>query len=249
MNASTCTPCTTTMRTVAMMTEARQPIQAANSPPTAPRPSTWLRAALVVVGLAAWFATQSLIGARPDSGGRIGDALLDWTAPAHAWLVEHPGAADRLLIVSSAIIDLLGLLLLGRAIFGPSVRPFLALVILFALRQICQGLCALPPPEGMIWRYPGFPSLLVTYGVSNDLFFSGHTGMAVLGSLELARLGRRWLAGLGLLIVVFEMATVIVLRAHWTMDVFAGAVAALVAANLADRWQPACDRALAGRRS
>jgi hypothetical protein len=226
-----------------------QPIQDTNSRPTAPRPSTWLRAALVAIGLAAWFGTQSLIGARPDSGGRIGDALLEWTAPAHAWLAEHPRWADRLLIVSSAIIDFLGVLLLGRAIFGPSIRPFLALLILFALRQICQALCALPPPDGMIWRYPGFPSLLVTYGVSNDLFFSGHTGMAVLGSLELARLGRRGLTCLGVVIIVFEMATVIVLRAHWTMDVFAGAVAALVAANLADCWQPACDRALAGRSS
>ena len=27
-----------------------------------------------------------------------------------------------------------------------------------------------------------FPSLLVTYGVSNDMFFSGHTAMAVLGA-------------------------------------------------------------------
>jgi hypothetical protein len=38
----------------------------------------------------------------------------------------------------------------------------------------------------MIWRYPGVPSLLVTYGTSNDLFFSGHTALAVYGSIELA---------------------------------------------------------------
>jgi membrane-associated phospholipid phosphatase len=38
---------------------------------------------------------------------------------------------------------------------------------------------------------------------------------------------------------------VIVLRAHWTMDVFAGAVAALVAAYLAAQLAPRCDRMLA----
>ena len=212
--------------------------------PDPQRPSSTVRAVLVVVGLAAWFGTQSLIGARPDPGGRIGDAVLEWTAPAHDWLVGHPQWADRLLIVSSGVIDVLGVLILGRAIFGPSVRPFLALLILFGLRQICQALVALPPPEGMIWRYPGVPSLLVTYGVSNDLFFSGHTGMAVIGALELGRLGRRWLSLLGVGIVAFEMATVVVLRAHYTMDIFAGAVAALLAAALAERLAPVCDRAL-----
>ena len=60
------------------------------------------------------------------------------------------------------------------------------LLILYALRQICQGLCALPPPDGMIWRRPGIPSLLVTYGTATDLFFSGHTAIAVFGCIELA---------------------------------------------------------------
>ena len=65
----------------------------------------------------------------------------------------------------------------------------MGLLILFGLRQLCQGLCALPPPEGMIWRNPGFPSLLVTYGTATDLFFSGHTAIAVYGCLELAHWG------------------------------------------------------------
>src|SRR3989442_6441970 len=40
----------------------------------------------------------------------------------------------------------------------------------------------------MIWRRPGFPSLLVTYGTAGDLFFSGHTAIAVYGGVELVRL-------------------------------------------------------------
>ena len=211
-----------------------------------PRPAQIaIRAGLVAAGLAAWFATQQLIASRPDPGGRIGDAVLEWTAGIHAFLESNPAWADGLLIASSAIIDLLGIFLLGRAIFGPTMRPFVALLILFGLRQICQGLCALPPPEGMIWRSPGFPTLLVTYGVSNDLFFSGHTGIAVLGAYELARLGRLSMAILGIAIALFQAATVLVLRAHWTMDVLAGAIAALLAALLAARLAPHVDRLLA----
>jgi len=115
----------------------------------------------------------------------------------------------------------------------------------FGLRQICQGLCALPPPDGIIWRDPGFPSLVVTYGVGNDFFFSGHTAIAVLGAVELARLGRRWLVPVALAIVVFQSAVVLVLRAHYTMDVFTGIVTALLVAVLVADLAPPCDRALA----
>ena len=97
----------------------------------------------------------------------------------------------------------------------------------------------------MIWRYPGFPSLLVTYGVSNDLFFSGHTAIAVYGAIELGRVGRRWLPFLGAAIAMFEAATVLILRAHYTMDVFAGAVTALLVAGITPRLAPAFDRTLA----
>ena len=210
-----------------------------------PRPPWGLRAALVVLGLAAWFWTQSLIGKRAFPNGVIGDALHTWSAPVHQYLFAHPQTADGLLIVSSAFIDLFGIFLLASSIFGPSIRPFLGLLLLFALRQMCQALCALPPPENMIWRDPGFPSLLVTYGVANDLFFSGHTAIAVLAAIELGRLGRRWLAGAGISVVAFEVATVLALRAHYTMDVFTGAITALFIATVAARLAPACDRALA----
>ena len=108
-------------------------------------------------------------------------------------------------------------------------------MIVLGLRQIMQALVALPAPSNAIWHYPGFPSLLVTYGVSNDYFFSGHTAIAVLGASEIARLRRGWLTGLGFLIVIFEIATVLVLRAHYTVDVFTGVVTGLYATHLASR--------------
>jgi len=217
------------------------------TPAAAPSP-WWFRLILVVLGLATWFWTQSLIGQRALSGQVIGDELHVLTAPAHQYLLDHPRAGNGLLIASSAGIDLFALFLLGRAIFGPTFRPFIGLLMLFALRQICQALCALPPPEAMIWRNPGFPSLVVTYGVANDLFFSGHTAIAVFGAVELARLGRRWLGVLGVGVALFEVATVLTLRAHYTMDVFTGAVTALLVAVVAAKISPWCDHALAGLR-
>jgi membrane-associated phospholipid phosphatase len=184
---------------------------------------------MIVVGLALWFWTQSLIGSKAPIAGAhgIGDAVLDWTAPWNSWLNANPNPANALLIASSIGIDALGLFLIAMTIFGRTVRPFLGLLLLFSLRQLCQALTSLPPIEGMIWRDTGVPTLLVTYGVSNDLFFSGHTALAVFGTLELARIGKRSLVIVAVLLGLFEVAAVLVLRAHYTMDVFAGAMTAL----------------------
>src|SRR5207249_4086795 len=156
----------------------------------------------------------------------------------------HARWANALLIVSSALIDALGLFLCVWSVAGPSIRPFLGLCILFGLRQVCQVLTALPLPMGSIWRYPGFPSLFVTYGVSNDLFFSGHTALAAYGAVELAGLGSPWLIGLAIAIALFETTAVLLLRAHYTMDVFAGLVTALYVAGIAAAVALPCDRAL-----
>ncbi len=200
------------------------------------------RVILTAVALVVWFYTQSLIGARPSPAAGIGDGLHGLTAPLNAYFLAHANAADALLIVSSGLIDLLALFLLLRWLFGESVRPFLGLFLLMVTRQIVQAFCALPAPPNMIWHYPGFPSLLVTYSVAGDYFFSGHTAIAVFAATEVARLRKPWLTALSILIVLFEMVTVLVLRAHYTMDVFTGLIAALLAAAVAEKLSAPVDQ-------
>ncbi len=200
------------------------------------------RTIITAVALVVWFYTQSLIGARPVPAGGIGDRLHQLTEPWNAHFLTHATAADALLIGSSALIDLLALFLLLRWLFGASVRPFLGLFLLMVTRQIVQAFCALPPPPNMIWHYPGFPSLLVTYSVAGDFFFSGHTAIAVFAATEIARLKKNWLTALAIAIVVFEIVTVLVLRAHYSMDVFTGLIAALWIAPIAERLSAPIDR-------
>src|SRR5260370_685501 len=114
------------------------------------------------------------------------------------------------------------------------------------LRQLMQALCAFPPPPNMIWHYPGFPSLLVTYTVANDFFFSGHTAIAVFGAIELCRFVRQRLRGIAActaqsvvcLAATFLVTVVLLLRAHYSMDVFAGVLAATLSccAFIRSRW-------------
>jgi hypothetical protein len=210
-----------------------------------------VRILAIVISLGVWFWTQAMLGRRkPAAGGEISagvicDRIHMRTAGINKRLNDNPRHANALLISSSLIIDVLGFYLLLSSIFGRSIEPFLGLQILFALRQICQLYCPLPPPPGMIWRNPGFPTLLVTYGTTDDLFFSGHTAIAVYGAMTLAATFGPIGIALGIAIAIFEIGVVLILRAHYTMDVFTGAITALFVYQLATRYAPAVDRLIA----
>src|ERR1044071_5855159 len=136
---------------------------------------TGIRVLLIFIGVGLWYWTQNLISRKADLGVGVGDRLHDLTTPLNAWFTRNPRATNLTLIVTSALIDAIGIFLLGSAILGSSLRPFIALFILFGLRQICQSISTMPKPAGIIWRRPGFPSLLVTYDVSDVFFFLGDT--------------------------------------------------------------------------
>lgn len=186
------------------------------------------RVLLIVGSLALWFLTQKMIGARKLDGNAIYDHFHVLTAGWNASLHRNPRVANALLVASSLGVDAVTLFVLIYAVFGPSFAPFWGLFGLFALRQASQATVALPIPEGNIWRDPGVPSLFVTYGVGNDFFFSGHTALAVYGAIIVAALGIPALSVAVALLALFQVIVVIVLRAHWTMDVVAGLFAALV---------------------
>jgi hypothetical protein len=200
-----------------------------------------IRVLLILAGVGLWYWTQKLISRKVDLGDGVGDRLHDLTTPLHTWFTRNPRATDLTLIITSALIDAIGIFLLASAIFGSSLRPFIALFILFGLRQICQAITTMPKPDGVIWRHPGFPALLVTYDVSNDFFFSGHTAVAVLGAVELAYHGPP-VAALAVAVIAFiEASVVIIFRAHYTADVFAAAFAAWGAELIAQHVSPTID--------
>jgi hypothetical protein len=186
-----------------------------------------VRVLLIAGSLFLWFLTQKMIGARRLEEGAIYDHLHVITRQWNAWLNQHPKPANAMLIASSFCVDAVTLFVLFYAVLGPSFMPFWGLFGLFVLRQMSQASVALPVPQGIIWRDPGVPSLFVTYGVGTDFFFSGHTALAVYGAMQLSTLHIPWLTIAGTVIAVLQVIAVIVLRAHWTMDVLAGLFAAL----------------------
>lgn len=203
-----------------------------------------IKCVFVIVAFVAWILSQRWLGRRQPlaDSQMIGDYFHEITGSFHSWIAAKEVRSRFLLISSSLVVDGLGLYLIYSAIFGDSLRPLLGLLIIFGLRQLNQVASVLPAPRGMIWKDPGFPSLFVTYGVSNDLFFSGHTALAVYGALELAALGGVWMSLLAVVIVVYEIATVLLLKAHWTMDIYAGAITALLIYQWVPSWAGGVDQ-------
>ena len=196
---------------------------------------------ITLISLVFWFLSQKFISRfHLNSNKEIKDSLHLLTSPINSYLNQSPTLVRWLLISSSLLIDLLGLFIIFYSLLGPSFKPLFCMIIIFLLRQLNQLVTILPAPEGMIWKYPGFPSLFVTYGVTQDLFFSGHTALATLGAYELFQMGGIW-GWIGGLILIYEITVVLALRAHWTMDVFTGFIVSLFVCNLTSPWMPLID--------
>ncbi len=139
---------------------------------------------------AAWLITQHLLEKTRGVVTGFTDHTHALLAGSNAYLNAHPSLADFILAVSSLEVDLAALSLVAFFFMRRESRPLLALWLILAMRQLCQASVSIPPPDGMIWRYPGFPTIVVTYGTSTDFFFSGHMALATLLATSSRRMGR-----------------------------------------------------------
>ena len=189
----------------------------------------------VIVIFGAFHISQNLIAVKPNPIG-VHDEMIIHTMFIRDWLFKNPEVIRWLLIASSLWIDIVFIYLVKKGIVGSTMRPIFGLCFIFTLRQLMMALVSLPIIESNLWRDPQFPSLCVTYGTTNDFFFSGHTSLAVYGAIELCRVDNGKYPKhrfFGWILAVFEIAFVSILHAHYTMDIFTGIFVAVSAANFA----------------
>jgi hypothetical protein len=79
-------------------------------------------------------------------------------------------------------------------------------------------------PEGYIWDYPGFPSVMVSYLKTNDFFYSGHVGLPILMMCEFQILKRYYMFAFCILTFFIESFTMLATRGHYTIDLITGAI-------------------------
>lgn len=202
-----------------------------------------LKLALMFGILFLWYGSQMFLKHLKSLMPAAFDRPMTWLAPLNDFYHQHPYVQNAILIGTSADVDITGVILILMGLFGDSVLPYVSLFIFFIFRQICQFLINEPIPEGMIWHYPGFPSLIVTYFTTSDFFFSGHTGVATLGALNIAnyKYKNSLLFFLAIILVALQVFFIISMRFHWSIDVITGIFAACTAFMIGQRIAPFFD--------
>jgi len=106
--------------------------------------------------------------------------------------------------------------------YGRSFRLPLTYTMFYGIRVICQNIYAMKAYDGFYWDYPGFPSLVVPYGATNDFFYSGHIGCCMLVFLEFSRMGWMKLRFGCLFTMACQVLLMIITRGHYSIDMIAG---------------------------
>lgn len=185
---------------------------------------------VLLVLFGAWHYSQHLLEQTRGVVIGVSDRTHHALAGANLYLNAHPGLANGILIVSSLELDFAALSMVAFFFVRRETRPMLSFWIVLIMRQLCQLSISMPRPEGMIWHYPGFPSLVVTYGASTDFFFSGHMTLATLLAAELTiQEGARWKRIVAWAMIPAQALVILSMRFHYITDVVAGFLAAIVA--------------------
>jgi len=89
--------------------------------------------------------------------------------------------------------------------------------------------------KGFLFRYPGFPSLVVAYHDSNDFYYSGHVGTCFILVLEAYYC--RWykLSFMCFFIMCNQWAMMMFIRTHYVVDMVTGLVVANYVHMIGDR--------------
>lgn len=168
-----------------------------------------------------WQISQYLLSVNTPIQQEIIDESHKMIAGINIFLQNHTNITRIIIIITSLMIDINVLFVCGNSLWKRKYQPLYIIIAGLTLRQICQFFNRLPVPENMIWFHPQIPSLLVTYSVSNDFFFSGHTFIAMLVGSEIIKKPRLLAKIYGFMFIIIEITFVIVTNGHYFMDVYA----------------------------
>jgi hypothetical protein len=101
--------------------------------------------------------------------------------------------------------------------------------------------------DNMLWRYPGFPSIGVSYLMTNDYFFSGHVGLPVIIALESKKLGYNKMVYLAIFTIFVEAITLHISRMHYCIDLITGVIAAHYIYIFGDKYIHIIDNSIIGK--
>lgn len=209
------------------------------------KPAWPLLFVILIAGLFLGYLTEGWVGEKPSPDCFIRDELQMWLAPLNSYVAANESLSNILMILYSIVGDAAVLILVAFSVIRTSIRPIFPLLVFMVIRQIMQLLVSFPLDPNLIWHYPGFPSLFADYQVSGDFFFSGYVGINILAALEFREIFRlRWLTVVNFLVIIFVIVTDLILRSHYTTDIYTSIITAIFAYLFTQQFIPSVDRYL-----
>jgi hypothetical protein len=128
-----------------------------------------------------------------------GKAIRDKTFEATQWLNNYlVGDKENLLLIKtwmifcSGIMDIMVVtLFVNWAYVGRNLRLALTFLSFYFFRTTLQNFFTMEKDPEFYFEFPGFPSMVIAYGSTNDFFYSGHVGMCVMCFCEFNRMSER----------------------------------------------------------
>lgn len=166
------------------------------------------------------------------------DPILDLISPASFYLQDHRTFLDIITAIDGIFIDLslciMGLIYMVNA---KSISFLPTVIIFYLVRAIANNIVIFPIPDNYVFDFPGIPSYFVSYAKTNDLYYSGHTGMFVIYILDCFQNKRaKW----NLIFIPACLYTIFILLLegiHFTNDIIIGFVAAAFISRIVYRYR------------
>ena len=111
------------------------------------------------------------------------DSIHYLTYDLNEYFFKNGLAADISLSINAAFMDIFAFLSALFWILNPSVFYIASMGLFFIFRMAClYFLSKFPLPEPYSFHFT-YPSIVIPKAPTNDLFFSGHIGMAIVATL------------------------------------------------------------------
>ena len=175
------------------------------------------------------------------------DSFFNMTISINKILQTNKSLDNAVLIIGGLLEDIT--VVVGFMYFCFTFKSWsllVGLLILYTTRTIMQKLYVMEVPPDMTFRYPGFPSLFVPYLATNDFFFSGHVSLPSIVAYNFNKNGNKGLAIFGVFTALYEAFMMIIVRGHYSIDLYAGFVFSYYAILLAEKICYYLDRSFIG---
>jgi len=168
--------------------------------------------------------TQGAVEQLPNYDPKcLEDSVLDYFIPIGKYVHTQEMLRSTMQIISAGILDLVFVATFYKWIkYTKSSTLVVSIGIFYAARLAMRFLYDSAPPELAYWESPGFPSLVVSYGVPTTFFFSDYTGLLMLCANEWKRLGYKKVNYGIYVLLAYIIFVLMVFRINYSVDIFAG---------------------------